>query len=648
MSLRSLFAAWLLIVAVLPGVGHATDEFTVLAYHDVTDGDATTGDIMTIGVRELIGQFAWLKEHGYRPVSLDDIAAARAGTRELPDKAVLLTFDDGYRSVYTHVYPLLRLFEFPAVIALVGSWMETPAGATARYGNEEVPREHFLTWEQVEEMSASGLVEVASHTYDMHRGIVGNPQGNEQAAATTRRYLPESGRYESADEYLQRVRADLARNSRLIETHTGKAPRAIAWPYGSYNQAAIDIAAELGMTFTMGLGEGRVSSAAANAFRRILIPTRAGAGELAWALRRHEAPQPVRVVHVDLDYVYDADPARQERNLGQLVERVRQLQVNTVYLQAYADPDGNGGADALYFPNRHLPARGDLFNRAAWQLRTRAGVRVYAWMPVLAFDVEATHPLAGLYVQGGGAHTSPSHPEYRRLSPFHPEVRDFIGDLYEDLAIHADFAGILFHDDAMLTDHEDASPWALEFYRGAWDLPQATDEIRASPEMHARWSRLKTQYLIDWTTELAQRVRAWRPEIMTARNLFAGAVLDEEAERWLAQSLPAFLESYDYVALMAMPFLEGAAEPEPWLRTLTARVAEIPGAMDRTVFELQTVDWRSREPLGSDVLAAKMQLLKQHGVRNFGYYPEDFVQDYPDVSVIRPAMSLSPNPYRQP
>ena len=51
-------------------------------------------------------------------------------------------------------------------------------------------------------------------------------------------------------------------------------------------------------------------------------------------------------------------------------------------------------ADALYFPNQVLPVRADLFSRVAWQLRTRARVQVYAWMPVLAFRLPAGHPLA--------------------------------------------------------------------------------------------------------------------------------------------------------------------------------------------------------------------------------------------------------------
>ena len=63
----------------------------------------------------------------------------------------------------------------------------------------------------------------------------------------------------------------------------------------------------------------------------------------------------MRVVHVDLDNVYDPDPAQQEINLGKLIQRMSDMGANTVFLQAFADPKGDGLVHSLYFPNRHLP-----------------------------------------------------------------------------------------------------------------------------------------------------------------------------------------------------------------------------------------------------------------------------------------------------
>src|SRR5690606_16518218 len=139
----------------------------------------------------------------------------------------------------------------------------------------------------------------------------------------------------------------------------------------------------------------------------------------------------------------------------------------------------------------------------------------------------------------------PDHaPGLRRLSPFDPETSRRVGGLYEDLARAAIFDGILFHDDAVLSDFEDAGPGALAAYRAA-GLPADIGALRASPDTMRQWTRLKSRRLIALTDELAARVRAIRgPQIRTARNLFAGPILDPDQEAWFAQNLDDFLAAY--------------------------------------------------------------------------------------------------------
>src|SRR5262245_9080902 len=115
---------WRILILALVAIGRAIPviaadtDYTVLAYHDVVD-DAGSLSYDSITLRNLAIHFDWLREHGYRVVSVDDVLAAHRGKRPLPPQAVLLTFDDGYRSFYTHVYPLLRAFNYPAVLSVV-------------------------------------------------------------------------------------------------------------------------------------------------------------------------------------------------------------------------------------------------------------------------------------------------------------------------------------------------------------------------------------------------------------------------------------------------------------------------------------------------------------------------------------------------
>ncbi len=92
-----------------------------------------------------------------------------------------------------------------------------------------------------------------------------------------------------------------------------------------------------------------------------------------------------------------------------------------------------------------------------WQLQTRGGVKVYAWMPVLAFDLSSDLPRVQRWDPQTGKALLARQP-YVRLSPRGSPARQQITDIYEDLARHASFSGILFHDDAVLTDFEDVSP----------------------------------------------------------------------------------------------------------------------------------------------------------------------------------------------
>ncbi|SEU03518.1 poly-beta-1,6-N-acetyl-D-glucosamine N-deacetylase PgaB [Variovorax sp. OV084] len=644
---------WLLLALCLPALAQPLPSadpddglsFRVISFHDVrTNVRAsfeTSPDETAVDERTFAEVFAWLQYSGYHPVSLQQIVDARAGGKPLPPRPVLLTFDDGYRSAYTKVFPLLKRYNYPALMALVTSWLEVPQGQQVHWGDKPAPREDFLLWSEAAEMARSGLVEFASHTDAMHTGILANPQGNMLPAAATHRYDPKTGRYEDDAAYARRIETDLRRSRELIEKRTGAKVRAMVWPYGAYNDAALKASARAGMPITFTLDDGSNTPAVPlSRIRRALAAYDNEAPEYAQLLRSPVGGEvrPInRVMHVDLDYVYDPDPAQQERNLSALIDRVAAVRPRSVFLQAYADPDGDGVADALYFPNRHLPVRADLFGRAAWQLRSRTGVKVYAWMPVTAFRLPASNPLATHTVaaQGGAMPAD----RYHRLTPFDPAVRALVGDIYEDLGSHAFFEGLLFHDDATLSDDEDASPAALATY-AQWGLPADVAAIRANPELMARWTTAKTRYLIAFTQELAARVGAWRPALETARNLYARPVLEPQAEQWFAQNYEASLAAYDYVALMAMPRMERETDADAWLGRLARRVADTPRGLDGTVFELQARDWRTGKPVPDAELARQWTLLQRAGVRHLGYYPDDFLDNQPSLETVRRAISV--------
>ncbi len=680
----------LMILMVLLGLGHnpvvAQQTFTIpeghflaLSYHDVRD-DLAPGldpDPYAVSARRLAEWFDWMKRNGWQPVSFQQIVDAHEGKQPLPENAVLLTFDDGLASVYSHVFPLLQAYGYPALVALQTGWLETvwagqditynpdtfavtavdgvamgplPPG-TVEYNEAPLGAEGFLSLSELREMQASGLVEFASHSHDLHRGILANPQGNVQPAAITRQYDPDTFQYEDHEAFRQRILEDLLTSSASLEAMVGIAPRAIVWPYGAHSLEVDALAAQAGMPWSISLGSNPVNHTQHLRFDRLLISQDPGPIEIARSAlpesaRRAASPQPQRVIHIDLDYVYDPDPEQTNRNLGVLLDRIQRMQVRTVYLQAFADPNGDGNADALYFPNRHLPVRADLFNRVAWQLRTRAGVRVYAWMPLLAFDLADTELHAELSVQrpGPDGNPVPSDRDYRRLSPFLPRSLEIVSEIYADLGIAASgIAGILIHDDAYLAADEDLAACRDE---ARWP---GTDRRLPTCDLDPKE---KTQALIDFGEAVIDRLRYHTNASMdfrTARNLYARVILDPAAEARFAQSLPAFVDAYDEVAIMAMPWLDGTdLAPEVWLAQLADAVEQKLGGFDDVVFELQARDWRGDGRwLEATLLRDWMEQLVRRGVMNFGYYPDDFLRDQPEFGPTFEGISLNAFPHRR-
>ncbi len=361
-------------------------RFVSVAFHDVVDKPADLGsDAVTTKI--LVQFFDWLKGTGWTALSLDDLSDAARGRRKLPDKAILLTFDDGNASFYTRVFPLLKAYNYPAVSSLVGSWMEDRPDGTVLYGDQKVPRTNFISWDQARDMQASGLVEFASHSYDLHRTVRANPQGNMTPAAITWRYDPRSRTYETDSQYLARIRADLAHSRTLMEANLGRPPRAITWPFGRYTGPALKVAKEVGFSFALTLEPEPAYTSDLYPIQRYFPSGDPGLADIVRNLRFEPArPLTLRIACLSLEALASADNGPpQDEALGNIVEGLRALGANAVVIdanEALSSPEESLGD--VYFPSRLRPMRKDLLGRATWQIRTRAGADVFLHLPLAA------------------------------------------------------------------------------------------------------------------------------------------------------------------------------------------------------------------------------------------------------------------------
>ena len=610
--------------------------FLVFCYHAVP-AKPSLNDPYAVPQNLFVEQMEYLRTHGYHPVSLDDILKASQGKQELPQKPVLLTFDDAYISYHDFVVPVLEKFGYPSVLAVVGTWIDRPPKDIT---------EPLMTWDQVRQASKRRLVEVVSHTYDLHKAIQYNPPGNVGAAVSVRAFDPTSRNYETEEAYRARIEADFAAQKELFARQLDMLPRAVVWPYGRHNAISVEVARETGICLGFTLEEGFAHLSRVHEINRNLVRNRPIRDFIRTVVDPEGKKAGIRALQVDLDLVYDPGSYGQtDKNLGKLIDRLVAMKVNTVFLQAFADPNGTGNVESVYFYNRVLPVRADIFSHAVHQMIIR-DMAVYAWMPTLSIvlpDKDLNESLRVLERDGNS--TKPSTSWYKRLTPFSPKVRDLVRAMYEDLAAHSQIHGILFQDDAYLTDKEDHHPLALATYQSGFARDIMPADLDNDPELAMTWARYKTEVLIGFTKLLMEGVRKYRPEAEFARNLYARVLTDPESEMWFAQDYELFLKTYDHVVIMAYPQMEKAREPSEWLHGLVNKVKGFPQGAEKTVFKVAAYDWDREKWLEDTMVLEEIRQILVSGGRHLAYYPDDFWTNQPSLKKIRLEMSTQTYPF---
>ncbi len=229
------------------GPGGYRNEVVALMYHAFRP-HPTAGDV--ISPANLAAQFRLMRQDGFHPITLARFEAFVRGRASVPPNAVLLTFDNGYRSFYQVAYPLLRRYHYPAVLFAIVRWL-SPGGAP--------PGIHPLTWAQVRAMAQSGLVDVQSQTWNLHAGVAVGP-GRVEAADIGRAWSPAGGR-ETLAQYEARVGADLLRARQTLQRRLGAPVQAFAYPFGDYRPRLIRLLHQAGYRylFAAKLGWGNLS-----------------------------------------------------------------------------------------------------------------------------------------------------------------------------------------------------------------------------------------------------------------------------------------------------------------------------------------------------------------------------------------------------
>ena len=390
-------------------------EVPVLVYHDIRDVPGTDEYVVTGQMfRE---QMAFLKRQGYQPVSLRQFAEAAAGKFSLPEKPVVLNFDDGLVSFRDIAMPVLAEYGFPAVLSVVTGWID----------GRQVPsdyRDRLLSWEQLRAVSRSPLVEILSHTDNLHYGILANPQGNLTPASITRRYDAVNRQYETEAAFRNRIRADLEHSAKRLRAELGMSPPGIAWPYGFYDQVLAEEATALGLRYQLTLAEEPARLEQYPRINRVVLRAASTIAAFENILYFERSQRPLRFIEVVLDDMASRSAAEQEKWLSALLPRLQLLRANAVVV----NPFSRDGRHA-FFRNDRIAMRAEVLHRFLHQVRTRAGIDfLLLRIPAIPGVVQAApelarrHPYDGVLLAAG--HSQAEAAALQRLFDYHhPGVR---------------------------------------------------------------------------------------------------------------------------------------------------------------------------------------------------------------------------------
>ena len=457
----------------------AFPTIAILCYHDVTPENGRP--LQDVSPEFLRDQIRRSKAQGWTFMRLSELVARRAFPEALPPRVMVLTFDDGYRSVLEHVLPILQQEGVPATFAPITSYV----------GHEHPELPPLMSWDELRRLEGSGFADIASHSHELHHYEWSNPQHDSGPAVTTRRWLTEANRYEDREQYRDRIGSDLTASQRALKAELGHPVNVLVWPYGRYNDMARTQAEIAGFAVTLSL-EGRAVTAqdlVRGCLPRVMVTRKTDFADpaLGWL---PEPPEPVRMAEIDLESLWDPDEHTFRARLDLAVTRARALGATDVLLPFGPDPRRDGQLVRAYAMNHQVPLLADVWAMAAAKF-SAAQMKLWLRVPSMNQSLAWTRrPEWRLAADGSG---TLARRWSTRLSPELPATHAAAMDLLSDLAVYLPFDGVVFDDDAAVGVRE-------HLVSDTVSAPaRQRDEVRALIE------------------DCKRAVRAWRPGARFAR-----------------------------------------------------------------------------------------------------------------------------------
>lgn len=208
----------------------------IIMYHQILKDKKTWGTYV-ISPEDFEKDLIYLIENGYTTIDIQDLIDFAYNDKELPEKPIMITFDDGYLTSKVYILPILEKYNSKAVVSIVGEFTDKFTD-----NNDKGLSYAHLSWDDVKELVNSPNIEIQNHSYAMHK--ISKRKGISKI------------RGESSENYRKALNNDILHMQNLVEKNTGYRPTTFTYPFGSVSKEAQPILKDMGFLALLTCNEG--------------------------------------------------------------------------------------------------------------------------------------------------------------------------------------------------------------------------------------------------------------------------------------------------------------------------------------------------------------------------------------------------------
>lgn len=211
-------------------------DLPIIMYHNISNSSNKTGKY-TILDKQFERDLIYLKNNGYQTITMNQLINYVENGTPLPEKPIIITFDDSYESFYVYAFPLLQKYNMTAVMSVIGIY----ADEYTKTEDHNLDYSH-LNWTQIKELNDSEYVEIQNHTFDMHHN-----NGLRCGCGIKRQ--------ETIEQYAKEIREDIGKLQSEMLKRDITIPNTFAYPFGHLCSESTAILQEMGFQATLSCTE---------------------------------------------------------------------------------------------------------------------------------------------------------------------------------------------------------------------------------------------------------------------------------------------------------------------------------------------------------------------------------------------------------